>query len=294
MKKLDKKLLPRQIALLLAAAAPSAAWAQATSTPDAADDSQALGTIIVTAEKRSEDIQEVPMSISVIGEDELENLHATQLTDFAGYIPGFIVQDGGAPGQATLALRGIPPISAGSTVATYIDETPLGSSSNYGAGSSIILDLLPYDFQSFEVLRGPQGTLYGATSLGGLVRYTTKAPDADRAFGTFGADVSNEQCGRRGLRRARLVQSAALARQARTDRERRASGHSGFHRQRSHGREGSEFGEPRCGPRRASLDAEYRSRGHAAGDHAAYRFRQLIGRRARSRYARADLRQVQG
>jgi outer membrane receptor protein involved in Fe transport len=191
MTKLNKKLLTRQIALLLAAAAPTAAWTQTTQTPDGVDDSQALGTIIVTAEKRSEDIQEVPMSISVIGEDELANLHATQLTDFAGYIPGFIVQDNGAPGQATLALRGIPPISAGSTVATYIDETPLGSSSNYGAGSNVILDLLPYDFQSFEVLRGPQGTLYGATSLGGLVRYTTKAPDADRTFGTFGADVSN-------------------------------------------------------------------------------------------------------
>ena len=90
------------------------AWAQQT-TPDT-DDTQALGTIIVTAEKRSEDIQEVPMSISVINVDDLEKLHATQLTDFAGYVPGFIVQDGGAPGQATLALRGITPLSAGSTV----------------------------------------------------------------------------------------------------------------------------------------------------------------------------------
>ncbi len=189
MMKLKKKLLPGHIALLLAAAVPPAAWAQQT-TPDT-DDAQALGTIIVTAEKRSEDIQEVPMSISVINVDDLEKLHATQLTDFAGYVPGFIVQDGGAPGQATLALRGIPPLSAGSTVATYIDETPLGSSSNYGAGSNVILDLLPYDFQSFEVLRGPQGTLYGASSLGGLVRYTTSAPDTEHSSGRAGVDVSS-------------------------------------------------------------------------------------------------------
>jgi len=189
MMKLKKKLLPGHIALLLAAAVPPAAWAQQT-TPDT-DDTQALGTIIVTAEKRSEDIQEVPMSISVINVDDLEKLHATQLTDFAGYVPGFIVQDGGAPGQATLALRGIPPLSAGSTVATYIDETPLGSSSNYGAGSNVILDLLPYDFQSFEVLRGPQGTLYGASSLGGLVRYTTSAPDTEHSSGRAGVDVSS-------------------------------------------------------------------------------------------------------
>ena len=190
MKKLNKKLLPAQIALLLAVV-PAASWAQqAPPAPDTATDSQALGTIVVTAQKRSEDVQEVPMSISVIGEEQLEQMHATQLTDFAGYVPGFIIQDGGAPGLAILALRGIPPISAGSTVATYIDETPLGSSSNYGAGSTIILDLLPYDFQGFEVLRGPQGTLYGATSLGGLIRYTTKAPDTEQSFGRFGADVS--------------------------------------------------------------------------------------------------------
>ncbi len=192
MTKLNKKLLPAQIALLLAAA-PLVSWAQQAQqpAPDTDTDTQALGTIVVTAQKRSEDVQEVPMSISVIGEEQLDHLHATQLTDFAGYVPGLIVQDGGAPGQAILALRGVPPVSAGSTVATYIDETPLGSSSNYGAGSNVILDLLPYDFQGFEVLRGPQGTLYGATSLGGLVRYTTKAPDTDHTFGRFGADVSS-------------------------------------------------------------------------------------------------------
>ncbi len=190
MKKLNKKLLTAEIALLLAVV-PAASWAQqAPPAPDTDTESQALGTIVVTAEKRSEDVQEVPMSISVIGEEQLEQMHATQLTDFAGYLPGFIIQDGGAPGQAILALRGIPPISAGSTVATYIDETPLGSSSNYGAGSNIILDLLPYDFQGFEVLRGPQGTLYGATSLGGLVRYTTKAPDTEHTSARFGADIS--------------------------------------------------------------------------------------------------------
>ena len=187
--KLNKKLLPAQIALLLAVV-PVASRAQQT-TPDTETDAQALGTVVVTAEKRSEDVQEVPMSISVIGAEQLEQMHATQLTDFAGYLPGFIVQDGGAPGQAILALRGIPPVSAGSTVATYIDETPLGTSSNYGAGSAIILDLLPYDFQGFEVLRGPQGTLYGATSLGGLVRYTTKAPDTEHTTARFGADMSS-------------------------------------------------------------------------------------------------------
>jgi outer membrane receptor protein involved in Fe transport len=167
------------LALLIGA---SAAFAE-----DASD--AQLGTIIVTAEKRSEDIQNVPMSIGVVDETQLENSHITQLSDLVGYVPGLTVINGGSPGQASLGVRGISPLSAGSTVATYIDETPLGTSSNYGGGSTEVLDLLPYDFQSVEVLRGPQGTLYGASALGGVVRYVTKLPDLDTFSWRAGADV---------------------------------------------------------------------------------------------------------
>jgi len=181
-------------AIVLALIASASAHAQ-QETPSTTDQSATLATIIVTAEKRSEDVQKVPMSISVIDESQLESLHATQLSDYAAYIPGFTVVNGGAPGQATLGIRGISPLSAGSTVATYIDETPLGTSSNYGAGSTEVLDLLPYDFQSVEVLRGPQGTLYGATALGGVMRYVTKLPDLDVASWRVGADTFTEQSG---------------------------------------------------------------------------------------------------
>jgi len=174
-------------AILLALIASAGAHAQDAAKPDA-DNSATLGTIVVTAEKRSEDIQQVPMSIGVINESQLENLHATQLSDYAGYIPGFTVVNGGSPGQAMLGIRGVTPLSAGSTVATYIDETPLGTSSNYGGGSTDVLDLLPYDFQSVEVLRGPQGTLYGAVALGGVLRYVTKQPDLDQFSWRVGAD----------------------------------------------------------------------------------------------------------
>jgi iron complex outermembrane recepter protein len=181
-------------AILLALFSSAVAQAQQAqqATPDSGDQAAALGTIIVTAEKRSEDVQTVPMSVGVIDATQLENMHSTQLTDFAAYIPGFTVIDGGAPGAASLGIRGIAPLSAGSTVATYIDETPLGSSSNYGAASTEVLDLLPYDFQSVEVLRGPQGTLYGATALGGVLRYVTKAPDLDTASYRVGADVFDQ------------------------------------------------------------------------------------------------------
>ncbi len=181
-------------AILLALIASAGAHAQDAAKPDA-DNSATLGTIVVTAEKRSEDIQQVPMSIGVINETQLENLHATQLADYAGYIPGLTVVNGGSPGQAMLGIRGVTPLSAGSTVATYIDETPLGTSSNYGGGSTDVLDLLPYDFQSVEVLRGPQGTLYGAVALGGVLRYVTKPPDLDQFSWRVGADAFTTEGG---------------------------------------------------------------------------------------------------
>jgi outer membrane receptor protein involved in Fe transport len=185
MKQMTRRIITQSVWLALATT--FAAQAQEAPKPDAADQNT-LGTIVVTAEKRSEDIQQVPMSVGVIDSSTLENLHATSLSDYAGYIPGFTVIDNGSPGQAQLGVRGISPLSAGSTVATYIDETPLGTSSNYGAGSNSVLDLLPYDLQSVELLRGPQGTLYGAVALGGVLRYVTKAPDLDQWSFRVGAD----------------------------------------------------------------------------------------------------------
>jgi iron complex outermembrane receptor protein len=168
-------------------------WCQAAPAAEAtnstANDPTVLEVIIVTAQKRSEDVQTVPMSISTVSRDELERLHANDLTAFAGYIPGLQIQSFGTPGQAQLSLRGIPPLGAGATVAAYLDESPLGTSSFYGNGASTVLDLLPFDIQSFEVLRGPQGTLYGASSLGGLIKYVTRQPDLDHFSGLLGGDA---------------------------------------------------------------------------------------------------------
>ena len=190
---MTQRILSRSIWLALAAS--GAAHAQDAAKPDAGDQQATLGTIIVTAEKRSEDIQQVPMSVGVIDAAQLDDMHATSLTDYSNYLAGFTVVNGGSPGQAMLGVRGVAPLSAGSTVATYIDETPLGTSSNYGAGSNSVLDLLPYDLQSVELLRGPQGTLYGAVALGGVLRYVTKAPDVDQWSWRVGADVFNTEGG---------------------------------------------------------------------------------------------------
>src|SRR5438045_6956786 len=132
--------------------------------------------VVVTAEKREQNPQEVPSSISVVNDVALDDLHATLLTDYAPYLPGFHVNSLGSPGQTTISLRGIADITSGATVATNIDETPMGSSGIYQRADINELDLLPYDIRRVEILRGPQGTLYGANSIGGLIKYVTLDP----------------------------------------------------------------------------------------------------------------------
>src|SRR5437016_12604217 len=76
------------------------------------------GRVVVTAEKREQNIQDVPSSISVVNDVELDNLHGNQCTDYATYAPGFQVNSLGSPGQTTISLRGIAAITTGATAAT--------------------------------------------------------------------------------------------------------------------------------------------------------------------------------
>lgn len=145
----------------------------------AAEDPGVIAEIIVTAQKRSESVQDVPASVSAFDEQQLTRTHATQLQDFAAYLPGINVTSAGSPGQTTVTLRGIAPVGPGSVVGTYIDETPLGSSSNFARATIFALDLMPYDIERVEVLRGPQGTLYGAGAMGGLLKYVLRDPSTE-------------------------------------------------------------------------------------------------------------------
>ncbi|MFC3815178.1 TonB-dependent receptor [Lysobacter sp. GCM10012299] len=150
-----------------------------------------LDKVVVTANKRSENIREVPSSISVITEESIENAHATQLSDFQATVPGLYISTNGSPGKTQVSLRGVSPLSSSATVGTYLDETPLGSSGIYQAANFFALDLLPYDIGRIEVLRGPQGTLYGASSMGGLVKYVSVAPDLTTTEFRVGGGLSS-------------------------------------------------------------------------------------------------------
>ena len=131
---------------------PSLAAPQAADPPVAA-----LEEIVVTAQKRSENILSVPASVAFVSAETLEAQHATQLQDYAANVAGLQVDSAGTPGQTTITLRGIAPLGSGAAVGTYINDAPVGSSSLYSFSNTFQLDLLPYDLKGIEVLRGPRG-----------------------------------------------------------------------------------------------------------------------------------------
>lgn len=164
----------------------------------------AVDEVVVTAQKRSENIQTVPMSVSAVSADTLDTFHVTKLSDFADYVPGLQVTNvRGYPGENNITIRGINTGGTGATVATLVDDIPVNSASSLSTGGFVAPDLLPYDIARVEVLAGPQGTLYGASALGGVLKYVTTTPGLDGYEFRVGADVSGVYNGREPGRGAR-------------------------------------------------------------------------------------------
>ncbi len=167
-------LLTTTTSLLIAfAAAPATAAAPAgsvTTTSDAGED------IVVTAQKRAQTLIDVPQSISVVSGAALETQQATNFQDYLKLVPGLQL-DQSTPGAGRLILRGVDAGGVASTVAVYVDESPFGSSSGLVNGGVLAGDFDTFDLQRLEVLRGPQGTFYGASSEGGVLKFVTNAPD---------------------------------------------------------------------------------------------------------------------
>lgn len=172
-----------------------------TQAPNSATGKKALqlGTITVTAEKRVQPVQEVPMGVSVISGAQLERLQAVKFSDYLERLTGFNYISSGE-GQTQLILRGITSGAdqANATVGTYIDEAPFGSSTVYAEGSLLTPDIDPADIERIEVLRGPQGTLYGANTLGGLIKFVTIPPNTLQLYGRIRIDGTSVQGGGSG------------------------------------------------------------------------------------------------
>ena len=154
---------------------PVVALGSESSVPSAAR-SLELEEIIVTAQRRlPENLFEVPMSISVVTADQIEVKHLVGMNDYLRTLPSVNFLDRGA-GRNTVIIRGISsdPEFDTDSVGVYIDETPVTGLGTIGQGH---LDLKLVDIERVEVLRGPQGTLYGESSMGGTVRIIPAKPD---------------------------------------------------------------------------------------------------------------------
>jgi iron complex outermembrane recepter protein len=167
------------LAVLLAAAPAQAQEAIAAAASGPAAEPAPSEDIIVTAQKREQTLIDVPQSVSVVSGAALERNQATSFQDYAKLIPGFQISQSN-PGEARLVLRGINTGGVAATVATYVDETPFGSSSGQVNAAILAGEFDTFDVARVEVLRGPQGTLYGASSLGGVVKFVTAPPRTDK------------------------------------------------------------------------------------------------------------------
>src|SRR6266404_2696979 len=158
-----------------------------------AEPSGTLEDIIVTAEKRSESLEKVPLSIVAFTSESLAELGVQDFNSLAARIPGVTLNSAG-PGRSSYSIRGVASVGGNApTTGLYVDETPILPSGGDGATAGIDPDL--FDLARVEVLRGPQGTLYGASSMGGTVRLITNQPNLAKEEAAIKVEGSDTQHG---------------------------------------------------------------------------------------------------
>jgi iron complex outermembrane receptor protein len=183
----------QRLLVLLSTAMPAILHAQ-TAAPGGAAAAADTGEIIVTAQRQSQAISKVPISITAFSQKTLDQKGIKSFADVARFTPGVTFNTGGAGGNAnSISIRGISSDGGAGTTGIYIDDTPiqirgLGFSSD---------DALPaiFDLDRVEVLRGPQGTLFGAGSEGGTVRYITPQPSLDHVSTYDRAEIATTRGG---------------------------------------------------------------------------------------------------
>lgn len=146
-----------------------------------------LDEIIVTAQKKSERMQDVPIPVTVLSADSLADNNQVRIADYYMQVPGLSLSPGIQSSQL-LVIRGITTggQNTSSTVGVTVDDVPFG-----GTGGQVVPDFDPSDLARVEVLRGPQGTLYGASSMGGLIKFVTVDPSTDGVSGNMQAGTSS-------------------------------------------------------------------------------------------------------
>ena len=158
----------------------------ATAQEQIIEKNKSLEVIEVTATRRSGSIQAAPLNITALDADVMKDQNISELADVARWVPGLTITDQGGRSGSPIIVRGLNtnssgPSSDGGTVATYLNEIPVS------------VDMRLVDVERVEVLIGPQGTLYGAGTLGGAIRYMLKEPELDFISGEVFGDVFQTQ-----------------------------------------------------------------------------------------------------
>lgn len=152
--------------------------------------------IEVTSSRRIQTIQDVPASVVAIKPEEFVQRGMISIADVIGQSPGFsITSTNGQSGRGSISARGVSAQSDGAVTAMYLDDVPLSSNSGFAAGGRLFYDGLLGDIERIELIKGPQGTLFGATSMAGAIRYITRKPELEEGRGKVTADVSQTKGG---------------------------------------------------------------------------------------------------
>jgi iron complex outermembrane recepter protein len=186
--------LKNAVRTLSVAGAVTVLWCGGVIAAESAGGSDTLEEIVITASKRASTVQETPISVTAVSAEEISDRGITSFVELAQSIPGISMRTSGS-GQTEFEMRGLQSSGgSSSTVGFYLDETPLSSPASAQNGK-VVIDPNLYDLARVEVLRGPQGTLYGSGSMGGTVKLVPHAPE----LGVFDASgetvVSNTSSG---------------------------------------------------------------------------------------------------
>jgi len=146
-----------------------------------------LEEIVVTAQKRAERLNKVPISITALGRTQMDKQGVRSIADIARLVPGLSLQTSDELGDTNISIRGVVSNTGAQTTGIYIDDTPIQARQEV-----VFSDAFPkvFDLDRVEVLRGPQGTLFGAGSEGGTVRFITPAPSLTAYTGYFRSELS--------------------------------------------------------------------------------------------------------
>ncbi|ODU15156.1 MAG: hypothetical protein BGP22_27295 [Variovorax sp. 67-131] len=164
------------------------------------DEPQSLDSVTVTATRRREPVREVPMQVNVMKAETLERAGAKNLADYVAEQPGVTMTSSGSVG-GILTMRGLTtgPVQGIATVGVYVDDVATGLSSSGALAGFTPLDMGMLDLNHIEVLRGPQGTLYGAGAMSGVLKYVTNQPDTMEFAGSVKFGTSWTQRGGPGF-----------------------------------------------------------------------------------------------